>query len=146
MDLEISTRSRSATRTSMVGDGYVMYDPTHDNDDIDNNPNDNDDANYKDDEDIDDGHESHRHGFGGKEEKLESFDFTDQESLVWRKHQYRRYFQGNDCSSCCISSSSSSSDSSCGSCGSDGSCGSCGSSSVDSVVIVVDVVVVVVCR
>ena len=124
-NLEISTRSRSATRTSMVGDGYVMYNPIHNNDDIDNNPNDNDDANYKDDDDIDDGHESHRHEFGGKEEKLESFDFTDQESLVWRKHQYRRYFQGNDCSSSSSSRSSSSSSR---------SSSSSGSGSVDSVV------------
>ena len=95
-NLEISTRSRSATRTSMVGDGYVMYNPIHNNDDNNNTNdiNDDDNINYKDDDDIDDNHESHRHEFGGKEEKLESFDFTDQESLVWRKHQYRRYFQG----------------------------------------------------
>lgn len=37
-------------------------------------------------------HRSHKHAL--KSEVLESFDFNDQESLAWRKHQYRRFFQG----------------------------------------------------
>ena len=40
-----------------------------------------------------DDHLSHKvHKSTNKREVLESFDFTDSESMMWRKHQFRRYF------------------------------------------------------
>ena len=88
MNVEMSRSVRSHTLTSQ-GSG------THDNaynasaidtglDDIGEDEGD--------DDDIDDHHHKHKHAH--KQEVLESFDFNDQESLAWRKHQYRRFFQG----------------------------------------------------
>ena len=45
----------------------------------------------EDDEEHDHKHEAHLHH---KKEVHESFDFNDCESLAWRKHQFRRYYQG----------------------------------------------------
>jgi chloride channel 7 len=49
----------------------------------------------KDDDHSDmDEHSHHNlHKYTSKKETLESFDFTDCESMMWRKHQYRRYYQ-----------------------------------------------------
>jgi hypothetical protein len=51
---------------------------------------------YIDEEEYDemDDHHSHKHKHEFKKETLESFDFNDCESYMWRKHQFRRYFQG----------------------------------------------------
>lgn len=53
------------------------------------------DENYDEREDSEnDEHSTHKsHHTTNKKETLESFDFTDSESMMWRKHQYRRFYQ-----------------------------------------------------
>jgi hypothetical protein len=50
-------------------------------------------ADDQDDDDEEDYDHHHKHKHSHKE-IYESFDFNDNETLMWRKHQFRRYFQG----------------------------------------------------
>lgn len=73
----------------------TAYNPIHsssnwDHDDQDEN-HDLIDANDDDDNNVHTSHKSRHHST--KKEIYESFDFTDVESMMWRKHQFRRFFQ-----------------------------------------------------
>lgn len=79
-------------------DGMPTFNILHNtdgNDTIQTNENLADDHEDKDDHDDDHDDHDHRqhHKQSQKKEVLESFDFTDSESMMWRKHQYRRYYQ-----------------------------------------------------
>ena len=70
-----------------------MYNALHT---IPEEPTENEEFNLEEQEEDDhdsnhDGHAHHHHA--AKKELQESFDFTGVESLSWRKHQFRRYFQ-----------------------------------------------------
>eukprot|EP01038_Epipyxis_sp_PR26KG_P010243 gene10243-13777_t len=74
----------------------VLHNPVETIDE--NGPDGNEDGNNEYEDDFDDmdvtkhRHSNHHNGHA-KKEVQESFDFTDNESLAWRKHQFRRYYQ-----------------------------------------------------
>eukprot|EP01031_Cornospumella_fuschlensis_P028872 gene28872-34846_t len=88
MDHPVSTSSATYSVLHNVNDNEPGHNDTASaRDDMDLMDDENDD-------DIDIHAHHHHHKTQAKKEVLESFDFNDVESMMWLKHQIRRYYQG----------------------------------------------------